>query len=271
MAQKQVNKKLAVGMVGEFYDNSPKRVTTYKGFGVKAEKATGVFTATGNVSANETVVVGVQTYTFKEKPNNPYEVAVGADIETSLGNLADAINGVLQGTPENVFVEAIPTATTISLFAKEKGTKGNSVATTTTCQNASFGSSTLLGGVDGVNAKIGVAYTSTDNNAEAVIGGNGIFLGIAINPKEYTRFDNLKATLEIPNGTAVQLCSFGRIFVQVSDSISVGQTAFFNKLTGEIKGATAGSSVEGFTEIKNSKFIIQDALATEVAVLELGN
>ena len=64
--QNTVNKQLAIGMEGEFYDNSPRRVTTYKGFGVKPVKATGTLTASSTGAANnDTVTIGYQTYTFK--------------------------------------------------------------------------------------------------------------------------------------------------------------------------------------------------------------
>jgi len=272
--QKTVNKELAVGMAGEFYDDSPRRVTTYKGFGVKPVKATGTLTASSTGAANnDTVTIGYQTYTFKTSPANAYEVAVGDTVAASLANLADAINGDLEGTPKNVFVTATSTSTTVVLTAIEAGTGANSVPTTETGTNLAFGGATLSGGVDAVNATIGVAYTSLTAADEAGVGGSGVFLGIAVNPKEYATYNNFNATMEVPNGIGVQLCTFGRIFVRVVGNVSIGQAAFFNTSTGEIKGAAAGTDLSGsgFTEIKNSKFIVKAALATEIAVLELGN
>lgn len=272
--QTKVNKELALGMAGEFYDDSPRRVTSYKGFGVKPVKATGTLTATSTGPANnETVTIGVQTYTFKTTPASAYDVEVGDTVAETLANLADAINGELEGTPKNVLVSATSTSTTVVVTAIEAGTDGNSIATTETCTNASFGGATLSGGVTSVNAKIGVAYTSLTAEDEAKVGGSGVFLGIAVNPKEYIRYNNFESTMEIPNGVAVQLCTFGRIFVKVSGNVSIGQAGYFNTTTGEIKGATAGTDLSGsgFTEIKGSKFIIKSALATEIAVLELGN
>lgn len=271
--QNTVNKELAIGMEGEFYDNSPRRVTTYRGFGTKEVKATGTLTASGALANNETVTIGVQTYTFKTTPAAAYDVQVGANAAASLENLADAINGELEGTPANVLVTATSTSTTVVVTAKQAGADGNSIATTETCTNAAFGGATLSGGVTAVNAKIGVAYTAVDDASEAKVGGSGTFLGIAVNPKEYIRYNNFAATLQVPNGTAVQLCSFGRVLVRVVGNVSIGQAGFFNTSTGEIKGATSGTDLSGsgFTEIKNSKFIIKAALATEIAVLELGN
>lgn len=275
--QKQVNKELALGMAGEFYDDSPRRVTTYKGFGTKPVKATGTLTASSTGPANnDTVTIGVQTYTFKTTLSTPavaYEVALGTSTATALENLAKAINGELEGTPKNVLVTASATSTTVVVTAIEAGADGNSIATTEAGTNLAFGGATLSGGVTSVNAKIGVAYTSLDAVDEAKVGGSGVFLGIAVNPKEYIRYNNFEATMEIPNGVGVQLCTFGHILVRVVGNVSIGQAGFFNTSTGEIKGATSGTDLSGsgFTEIKNSKFIIKSALATEIAVLELGN
>lgn len=270
--QTQVKKEFALGMAGEFYDDSPRRVTTYKGFGTKAVKATGTLTASGTFTATETITIGVQTYTFVASSPSGYQFT-GATTAEALSNLAKLINGEVEGVPANVLVTASATSTTLAITAKEAGADGNSIATTETCTNASFGGATLSGGVTAVNAKIGVAYTSLTAEDEAKVGGSGVFLGIAVNPKDYVRYNNFEATMEIPNGVGVQLCTFGRVLVKVSDTISIGQAGYFNTSTGEIKGATAGTDLSGsgFTEIKNSKFIIKSALATEIAVLELGN
>ena len=272
--QTQVKKEFALGMAGEFYDDSPRRVTTYKGFGTKPVKATGTLTASSTGPANnDTVTIGVQTYTFKTSPASAYDVALGSSTATALANLADAINGELEGTPKNVLVTASSTSTTVVVTAIEAGADGNSIATTETGTNLAFGGATLSGGVTAVNAKIGVAYTSLTAEDEAKVGGSGVFLGIAVNPKDYVRYNNFEATMEIPNGVGVQLCTFGRVLVKVVGNVSIGQAGYFNTSTGEIKGATAGTDLSGsgFTEIKNSKFIIKSALATEIAVLELGN
>lgn len=272
--QTQVKKEFALGMAGEFYDDSPRRVTTYKGFGTKPVKATGTLTASSTGPANnDTVTIGVQTYTFKTSPASAYDVALGSSTATALANLADAINGELEGTPKNVLVTASATSTTVVVTAIEAGADGNSIATTETGTNLAFGGATLSGGVTAVNAKIGVAYTSLTAEDEAKVGGSGVFLGIAVNPKDYVRYNNFEATMEIPNGVGVQLCTFGRVLVKVVGNVSIGQAGYFNTSTGEIKGATAGTDLSGsgFTEIKNSKFIIKSALATEIAVLELGN
>lgn len=52
-----------------------------------------VLTATGNVSADDTVTVGGVTFTFKASPSAAGEVDLGADAATSLDNLDAAITG----------------------------------------------------------------------------------------------------------------------------------------------------------------------------------
>ena len=76
--------------------------------------------------------------------------------------------------------------------------------------------------------------------------------------------------MEIPSGVAVQLCTFGHILVKVAGDTTAGQVAFFSTTDGTIKGGTAGATVSGFVEIKNSIFKTS-ATSGKVAKLELGN
>lgn len=55
------------------------------------------FIFTDNVAADDTVVIGDITYTFKATPAAAYDVDVGADLDTSITNLTLAINRT--GTP----------------------------------------------------------------------------------------------------------------------------------------------------------------------------
>lgn len=280
--QKQVNKQLALGKVGEFYDDSPRRVTPVNVIGTTSAKAKATLTTTGNFSANDTVTIGVQTYKFvaslTSSPSTiPYEVVLGASASASLTNLEKAINGTgtagteySVGTEKNALATASATTSTLVVTAKADGAEGNSVAVAETSSSATFGTdSTLAGGTDEVKAKIGVAFTF-NAEGEARVGGTGVFMGIAVNPEDYAIYNNFNPTMEIPSGIAGQLCTFGHILVKVTDSITVGQVAFYNNNDGTIKGGTAGASVAGYTEIKNSKFINFNAGANEVAVLELG-
>jgi len=64
--------------------------------------AAACFAFTSNVSADDTVVIGNITYTFKADPSStPYAVDVGSDLDDSIGNLVAAIN--LSGTDDDEY------------------------------------------------------------------------------------------------------------------------------------------------------------------------
>lgn len=50
------------------------------------------FAFTSQVSADDTVVIGARTYTFKVAPSSAYEVDIGTDLDGSIQNLVAAIN-----------------------------------------------------------------------------------------------------------------------------------------------------------------------------------
>lgn len=122
-----------------------------------AVAATGTFTSTGAFSDGEQVTIGGQTYTF----TSPFvDVANNIDASGTQAqtheNLRRAINGdgvagvnYGTGTVTNADVTATDGATTNVLTARKAGTFGNTVATTETCANASFGAATLTGGSGG--------------------------------------------------------------------------------------------------------------------------
>lgn len=122
-------------------------------------RATGTLTTTGVFSNGETVTIGAKTYTFQTVLTNvDGNVLIGANATASLANLAAAINlGAGSGTvyaaatTANTDVYATSGASTLSLFALNAGTAGNSIATTETATNASFGGATLSGGSNTAN------------------------------------------------------------------------------------------------------------------------
>jgi hypothetical protein len=70
------------------------------------------FSFTSNVAANDTVVIGATTYTFKATPSTAYEVDVGADLATSIDNLVAAINaGAGEGSAYGTGTVAHPLVT----------------------------------------------------------------------------------------------------------------------------------------------------------------
>jgi hypothetical protein len=120
-----------------------------------AVAATGTLTATGNFSNGDTVTTGTKTYTFQTTLTNVNgNVLIGASASDSLDNLIAAINlgagsGTLYAaaTTANTFVSAAAGAgDTMDVTALTAGSAGNSIATTETSSNASWGGATLSGG-----------------------------------------------------------------------------------------------------------------------------
>lgn len=114
-----------------------------------------------NVSANETIVIGEKTYTFKASvTTTANEVKIGATVAATILNLYNAINadadasGVTHGslTTVNKSVKATAyDATTLTIKADAPGAGGNFIPTTallTTSSAATF-TSTVLGGGSG--------------------------------------------------------------------------------------------------------------------------
>lgn len=117
--------------------------------------------------------------------------------------------------------------------------------------------------------RIGLYYTVTSADpTSATPGGTGVMGGIAVNSKEYALLGTAPS-LTFKAGVAAQLASRGRVIVKASTAVTIGQAGFYKTATGEIASGTAGASMEGFTEIPNSKFVLVNALAGEVSVLQL--
>lgn len=120
---------------------------------------------------------------------------------------------------------------------------------------------------------IGKVYTiDTTDSSKVVLGGSGIFAGIAINSKEFVRY-GLGASQEFKQYDECELCTMGRIWLSIADTVSVGQVACFDPDTGIISAADAGAdhTEDGLVEIKGSKFVLVDGTSTEpMVVLQLG-
>jgi hypothetical protein len=119
--------------------------------------ATGVLTFAGQPANGNTVTIGLKTYTFQSVLTNvDGNVAIAGTVALTILNLVNAINvnqvgvrGVdyATATTRNGDVTALATATTAALTAQTSGTTGNIVVTTAVGANLSFGSATLVGGV----------------------------------------------------------------------------------------------------------------------------
>ena len=265
--QTVVNKELPIGVPGEFYDNSPRRV---HGYIVKAEGETVYIAATGNIffSANpadgDTVTVGETVYTFKTNPAASSDVAIGESTEASSLNLLQAINGAKEGGVKNPLAEATSYGANVTVVALVGGEAGNSIALAATGSALSVSGATLSGGGTSVQEAqtpyIARAYTLAEEG-KVRMGGNGIFAGIAVSPKEYALRGGLTPSMALANGTAVSIADMGHIVVLVKDAVSIGNPAYYDQTTGEI--GTSG------VEIKGSKFVFYNAEAGGLAVVEL--
>lgn len=121
-----------------------------------ADRAQGTLTSSGvQVTANDTVTIGANTYTFKAGPTTvANEVKIGADAAATLLNLKNAINltgvsgtdyGSLTVIHPTVTAGAI-TPTTLVLFAKTAGTGGNALAFSKSAATLSVSAANLAGG-----------------------------------------------------------------------------------------------------------------------------
>lgn len=121
-------------------------------------KASGTLTASGTMNDGDTVTIADIVYTFKTTLTGAsFEVAINGSVANALTNFQKAVNltGVA-GTDYGTGTELHPTvtisavtATTATLTAKSFGSGSNSINTTETGSNLSFGGSTLSGGVSG--------------------------------------------------------------------------------------------------------------------------
>lgn len=138
-------------------------------------KASGTLTATANFANLETVTIGARTYTFQTTLTNVNgNVKIGASLTASLLNLKNAINvsGGVSGTDYAAATTVHPTvsatastATTLTVQALLSGVTGNSIATTETSVNASFGAATLTGGTNStVTALTQIRFTGESLN-----------------------------------------------------------------------------------------------------------
>jgi hypothetical protein len=124
--------------------------------------ATGLFTLSAVPTADDTVTVGTKdgttaaVYKFVATVSAAYDVAIGASVQATMNNLIAAITagdgaGTDYGTDTlanaDVTAELEPT-NQMKVTALTAGADGNSIASSTTAANGSWGGTTLSGGED---------------------------------------------------------------------------------------------------------------------------
>lgn len=279
MVQTSVNEKLAYGFVGDFYDDSPRRVKTYNVYGnpTIAAKASGtVAFGTTNAVANDTVTVGATVYKFVVSPSDANDVKIGSNVAATVANLKAAINGTGTagtdygtGTVANLAAEATTIASgTLTLVAKAAGAAGNAIYLAASVATATA----FSGGADkGADAKVGIAFTHVSGSeSKAQVGTSGVFAGILVNPQEMKR-GSLDASLVVENNSVGQLCTMGHVFVKSLTDVAIGYVVAYDNTTGELSGYSSAGSIPGTsTQIANARFL-SNGTAGEVVKLELGN
>lgn len=138
---------------------TPLRVSPYANDPIAPIAATGTLTSTGvNPAAADTVTLDGIVYTWRASLTAGVtgEVLIGASAAASLQNLFDAVNRT--GTPGTQYSAALQqhptirssglTATTVVFAARVPGSGGNTLTTTESGAQTSFGAATLTGGTD---------------------------------------------------------------------------------------------------------------------------
>lgn len=120
---------------------------------VNAVAATGIITMAGIAIAEETFVIGAQTFTWKAARSVAGEVTIGADAPAAVTNLVTAITADITDV-----TAADGAGDTVDLTAATKGVAGNSIVLTEASTNMTVdGSGTLGGAVAGVDGTVGTA------------------------------------------------------------------------------------------------------------------
>lgn len=275
MVQKSVYTAQALGVPGEFYDDSPRRVAPYILRSAAGEiAATGSIAFSGNPADGDTVTVGETTYQFKTDMAAANDIKLGSSQSDSIATLVKVINGTdyyAGTTTPNASASASASGAEVTITAKTAGAAGNSVALAATGSVMSVSGSTLEGGaLSTVLPTVACVFTAGAEDNEAIIGGTGAFRGILVGPKQYANYMNLEATMSLPDGSIGQLATMGHILVKVGNAVSPDDAAVYNNVTGEISGIeSSGSAPAGSTKIPNAKFILRSAAAGETAILEI--
>lgn len=139
------------------------------------EAAVGTLTFSAQPSDGDTVTIDSTVYTFKTTLTpTAFEVLRGASATASRDNLVDAINltgsigtDYAAGTTEHPTVSAAASGSDLLATAETAGTAGNTIATTETSANLSWGGATLSGGRDGDQINLTAVPTSTDTQVIA--------------------------------------------------------------------------------------------------------
>lgn len=283
--QTQVLRTLAGGKPGDIYDNGPRISDPFilTNSSVAGVAATGKIVFTANPTANDTITVANVTYKFVAELAAANDVKIGTNLAATVASIVKVVNGTATagtdcyaGTKslENLLVAANVSDTTLSLTAVDTGIPGNYIALASSSANGTV--TAFAGGVDAVAVDAYVGYyfsvlPSDPSKAQAGAVLNAKTGGILVNGNQYSNWQNLNASQKVQPGSVGDIMSFGRVIVKTAHDVVVGYLGCFNSTTGAIGAAAASDAVPaGYTLIPNSKFVLTNANANGLAVLQLG-
>lgn len=135
-----------------------------------------VLTATGNVTANDTLTIGGVVFTVVASPSTAGHVDLGADAETTLANLATAINAASgQGATTGAGTTYVAQSAANQTILKNAGVTATSTATTLTITTTRYLTiSESLGNVT-AGTYTEVIIAGIRNAVEIVTPSNGYF------------------------------------------------------------------------------------------------
>lgn len=270
MVQTQVNTKLALGVEGDYADDSPRREAGFivQGFISGGTQAQGSIQIATNPTANCFVTVGTVVFTLsiEAEQSNGTTVKVGEDANETASALQQAIQAQLAQQ-----VTATVATNTVTVKANEVGYDGNYI-TLATSDSVNITITAMTGGEAGQEfpATVGRVFSYTDTENVVQVGGEN-FAGVLVGPKQFALYNGLTPTLEVPNGVTGGICSFGHVFVRSLTAFKPNYLASYDKNTGAIYAYAPETEAPNSSEpITNAKFILNSGEAGTIGILELG-
>lgn len=125
--------------------------------------------------------------------------------------------------------------------------------------------------VGSASVTIGTVVTqSTVADTLCVQGGEGVFLGIVANPKEYSNFTDFGVSFSVAQNSQVDILNSGTIAVVTSTDVDIKNKAlkiYYENATGII--GQAADVPADHTEIPNARFINNSVAADGIAILHI--
>jgi len=179
----------------------------------RGDYASGTITSNGtNVSDGNTITIHGKVYTFKTTLTpTEGQVLIGADAQTSLANLAAAVNRTDPGTNDGVIykvaaahplVSASANSLTLTVTALQTGELGNQITLAKSAATLTLSGSTFTGGYSATAKKLATL-------AAPIIAGNGTRPAAAQIELTNTAKIGYENTVDVASGGTVTLPSGG--------------------------------------------------------------